>query len=334
MQSVSKITLSHDLIQSLISHHFGSETRVHSTEELTEGYFATAYRLDLADGRTWVLKVSPPSHVRVLRYERDIMSAEVATMRLLRERTSLPIAEIHCYDASRTLLDNEFFLMEYLPGAPLHKMRAELAPDVQQRINRQIGGYLREINAIEGAAFGYGPESTPRFANWRDAFDAMLMTVLQDGEDMHVELPLSYADYHALARQHYATLDEVRTPRLVHWDLWDGNIFFDVETQTITGIIDHERALWGDPLMEVNFTGYDPDSDFAIGYGMPVLDTPSQYTRRALYSLYLFLIMVIECYYRQYPSNGQEMWAREQLAKTITALNTDASPHIPMQSVP
>ncbi|HOT92888.1 MAG TPA: aminoglycoside phosphotransferase family protein [Anaerolineae bacterium] len=334
MQSISKITLSHDQIQSLVSHHFGSATRVKATEELTEGYFATAYRLDLADGRTWVMKVSPPPHVRVLRYERDIMSAEVATMRLLRERTSLPVAEIHCYDASRTLLDNEFFIMEYLPGAPLHKVRGELAPDVQQRINRQIGAYLREINAIEGAAFGYGPESAPRFATWREAFDAMLMTVLQDGEDMGVELPLSYAGYHDLARQHYTTLDEVRTPRLVHWDLWDGNIFFDMATQRITGIIDHERALWGDPLMEVNFTGYDPDSDFAIGYGTPVLDTPAQRTRRALYSLYLFLIMVIECYYRKYPTNGQELWAREQLAKTVDALNNGAHPGIKMHSVP
>jgi len=269
-----------------------------------------------------------------LRYERDIMSAEVATMRLLRERTSLPVADIHCYDASRTLLDNEFFIMEYLSGAPLHKVRGELAPDVQQRINRQIGAYLREINAIEGAAFGYGPESTPRFATWRDAFDAMLMTVLQDGEDMNVELPLSYAGYHDLARQHYATLDEVRTPHLVHWDLWDGNIFFDLETQQITGIIDHERALWGDPLMEVNFTGYDPDSDFAKGYGTPVLDTPAQRTRRALYSLYLFLIMVIECYYRKYPTNGQELWAREQLAKTVDALNNGVHPGIKMHSVP
>jgi len=334
MQSVSKITLSHDVIQSLISHHFGNDTRVKATQELTEGYFATAYRLDLADGRAWVLKVSPPPHVRVLRYERDIMAAEVATMRLLHERTSLPIPAIHCYDASRTLLDNEFFLMEFLPGQPLHKVRGEIAPNVQQRINRQIGGYLREINAIEGAAFGYGPESTPRFAAWRDAFDAMLMTVLQDGEDMDVELPLSYAGYHDLARQHYAALDEVRAPRLVHWDLWDGNIFFDIETQTITGIIDHERALWGDPLMEVNFTGYDPSSDFAVGYGIPVLDTPAQRTRRTLYSLYLFLIMVIECYYRQYPNNGQELWAREQLANTVDALRNGAHAEIKMHSVP
>ncbi|MBN1874048.1 MAG: aminoglycoside phosphotransferase family protein [Anaerolineae bacterium] len=334
MQSASKIKLSHALIQSLVTHHFGSAMRVQTAEELTEGYFSTAYRLDLTDGRSWVLKVSTPSHVRVLRYEYDIMAAEVAAMRLLRERTSLPVPEIYCYDTSRVLLDNEFFLMACLPGKPLHRVRGELSPDVQRQINQQIGGYLREINAIEGVAFGYGSENTPRFANWRDAFDAMLQTILQDGEDMQVELPLTYPAYHELARQHYAVLDEITTPRLVHWDLWDGNIFFDVDTQSIMGIIDHERALWGDPLMEVNFGGYDPTSDFAVGYGTPVLNTPAQRTRRALYNLYLFLIMVIETYYRQYPNDGQEKWAREQLANTVNELRNGAHKDITFYSVP
>ncbi|MBN2005733.1 MAG: aminoglycoside phosphotransferase family protein [Anaerolineae bacterium] len=334
MQSLSKITLSFPLIQSLVARNFGDDVRVQAAHELTEGFFSTAYRLDLADGRSWVLKASPPSNVRVLRYEYDVMAAEVAAMRLLRERTSLPIPEIYCYDDSRALLDNEFFLMECLKGEPLHKIRKDLAPEAQQQINRQVGEYLREINAIEGPAFGYLSPKAPRFANWREAFAAMLDAVLQDGEDMGVELPLTYTECRDLARQHYAALDEVREPRLVHWDLWDGNIFFDTATRSITGIIDHERALWGDPLMEVNFAGYDPSGDFAAGYGRTVLDTQPQRTRRTLYNLYLFLIMVIECYYRQYPEGQQEPWAREQLANAVAALRDGARQTVEMYAVP
>jgi aminoglycoside phosphotransferase (APT) family kinase protein len=306
----------------MIRHHFGSATHVQATEELTEGFFSTAYRVDLADGRAWVVKVSPPPHVRVLRYERDIMAAEVTVLRLLRQHTSLPVPEVHTYDASRTLLDHEFFLMDYLPGVPLHKVRRDLSHEVQQRLGREIGGYLREINTIQGAAFGYGSDNMPRFATWREAYDAMLQDVLHDGEDMDVELPRPYSQIYNLACQHYAALDEVTTPYLVHWDLWDGNILFDTETQTITGIIDHERALWGDPLMELNFgTGlYKPDSAFAEGYGVPVLVTHAQRTRRRLYDLYLFLIMVIEVHYRQYPDDRQETWARGKLADTLDAL--------------
>jgi len=37
-------------------------------------------------------------------------------------------------------------------------------------------------------------------------------------------------------------LDVVRTPRLIHFDLWDGNIL--VEAGQITGLIDGERAFW------------------------------------------------------------------------------------------
>ena len=56
-----------------------------------------------------------------------------------------------------------------------------------------------------------------------------------------------------LCAEAHPALDEVQSPRLVHWDLWDGNVFVDPATAQITGISDFERSLWGDPLMEVNF---------------------------------------------------------------------------------
>jgi aminoglycoside phosphotransferase (APT) family kinase protein len=40
-------------------------------------------------------------------------------------------------------------------------------------------------------------------------------------------------------------LDEVTRPALIHFDLWPGNIF--VDGSRIVGLIDHERAFWGDP---------------------------------------------------------------------------------------
>lgn len=40
--------------------------------------------------------------------------------------------------------------------------------------------------------------------------------------------------------------DAVKTPTLVHWDMWEGNIF--IKDGTITGIIDWERAMWRKPL--------------------------------------------------------------------------------------
>lgn len=59
-----------------MARHLGSSAVVQSFTELTDGYFNAAYRVELADGLVFVLKVAPPAEVSVLRYEREIMIIE------------------------------------------------------------------------------------------------------------------------------------------------------------------------------------------------------------------------------------------------------------------
>ena len=63
-------------------------------DECTEGWFNAVYRLGLDDGRSVVLKVAPPPAVRVLRYEADIIRTEVDAMRLVGERTAVPVPAV------------------------------------------------------------------------------------------------------------------------------------------------------------------------------------------------------------------------------------------------
>ncbi len=323
MQSISKTPLSQDALRAIVAHHFGSATRLLSAEELTDGFFNAAYRLDLTNGFRYVLKAAPPASIRVLRYEQDIMAAEVEAIRLVRANTSMPAPKIYCYDRSRALIENEFFIMAFIPGESLFTLKPRLAPEDLQPIERQVGAYLREMNTITGRSFGYCAPSSPQFGSWREAFDFMVRGVLADGQEIAVDLPLPYDALQKLLEHSYAALEEVATPQLVHWDLWDGNIFVDPDTRKITGVIDFERALWGDPLMEVNFGAFKPltsDSPFLAGYGQPMLETTAEQTRRILYNIYLFLIMIIECYYRHYPTKQQENWAREQLSAQLHKL--------------
>ena len=48
----------------------------------------------------------------------------------------------------------------------------------------------------------------------------------------------------------------------------------------------------------------------------------AQQRRRALYNIYLYLIMIIECYYRRYENDKQETWARGQLQRELDGLLT------------
>ncbi len=315
MHSLSKTTVSVDAAQSIITGAFGAASTIRAFEELTDGFFNTAYAITLADGLRCVLKVAPPDAVRVLRYERDILAAEVAAMRLVQERTSIPVPEIFCHDTSRRLLDSNFYLMAFVEGTPLNKLRDQLSPPEAWAIDRATGDYLRQMNAITRPAFGYFAHPQPAGRSWRETFLDMVAGVLADGQALDVPLPLAYDAIAERVTQAAPILDAVAEPRLVHWDLWDGNIFVDPATKHITGIIDFERSLWGDPLMEATFVFAPPAglAAFTEGYGQSLLDTPTQIRRRALYNIYLFLIMIIECRYRQYETQDQEKWAREQL---------------------
>lgn len=122
-----------------------------------------------------------------------------------------------------------------------------------------------------------------------------------------------------MLRQREAFLKEVATPSLVHWDLWDGNVF--VENGRITGLIDCERALWGDPLMEYYFRSLAGDNfPFCRGYGKEAF-TNAERERMELYDWYLALILRIECVYRQYSDENHIKWAAENLQQCWNKLS-------------
>lgn len=313
MYSLTKTAVPPEAIHEIVKQHLGKGANLRAYQELHEGYFNSAYQIELQDGLRCILKVAPADAVRLLRYEKDIMHAEVEAIRLVRAQAQVPAPEVYAFDTSRSILDNDFCLLEYLSGTPYNKIRPSLLPEEQAEIDRQAGWLTRQINRIQGERFGYLAQAAMARPTWRETFSAMLKGVLVDGEDMNIPLPLPYQELERRVSQKYFALDEITTPCLVHWDLWDGNIFVDPETKRITGLIDFERALWGYALMECNFGFMPPDSQYMQGYGGGMLDREAQRSRRWLYNVYLYLIMVIECTYRQFETHDQENWARLRL---------------------
>lgn len=313
MQSRSKTPVSPGEAQQIVRRHLGMDCRIVSFEELKDGYFNASYKIGLADGFTCVLKVAPAATVPVLSYERGIMSAEVEAMRLVRNRTAMPVPEIFHHDASGAVIPNEHYLMAYVPGISLHNAKQQHPDNDFDAAERQVGRLLAQMHAITGNRFGYLAPTAKRHDRWRTAFAEMVEGVLADGEALDVSLPLSYGDIRSRLEWVYPALDQVHTPCLVHWDLWDGNIFVNPQTGDLTGIIDFERAMWADPLIEQNFIGKGANASFLAGYGKVMPASRDEHVRRILYNIHLFLLVVIEHYYRKYPTNELEQWGRSRL---------------------
>lgn len=89
-----------------------------------------------------------------------------------------------------------------------------------------------------------------------------------------------------------------------------------IQNNKISGIIDWERALWGDILMEYNFRSFAWNTDFLQGYGIQQLSA-RQEERISWYDTYLNLILYIEAFYRKYPDRQGAMRAYDRFQKTM-----------------
>ena len=320
MYSFSKIQLTVDLARAIVLKHFGPDRPLKAFTEMTDGFYNAAALLELQDGLKCVLKAAPPPEVHVLRYEKDILRAEVESMSLARQQAGIPAPEVYAFDSSHDLLPSDYYLMEFVPGESFFKLRSTLPPASQEQIQHEMGRFTRAISAITHDVFGYWAQPSAPGVSWKDCFAAMTRGVLQDGLDVDAKLPMPYDEIYQRMESHFDALEEVTTPRLVHWDLWDGNIFVDPSSHRVTGLIDFERALWGDPLIEVIFMNLNPDSPAALGFGGNVLRTENERRRRLLYNAYLFLIMIIETYYRHYDNDWQINWATERFNELMPLL--------------
>lgn len=322
VDSISKTKITTAEASSLVTAAFGADASLASCAECEEGWFNGVYRLELGDGSRCVLKVAPPPGVRVLRYEHDIVTSEVEALRLVRERTDLPVPAVLAWDPSGRLLPSPWFVMEHCPGVLLSEVRPTLDPAGTARIDEQIARALASLHTITAPEFGRPDRTAPHSPSWSETFRGLVADLLADADAVDVELPSSGDEIASLVATRAECLDAVETPTLVHWDLWDLNLFVDPESLVLTGMIDFERVLWADPLMEAQFLGKRADDDFTTAYGTPLLADAAAVERRRLYDLYLSLVMLVECSYRNYPTDDIERLARPGLTAAVAELRS------------
>ena len=322
MISMTKNTQSTETLKQMAQKAFPREA---CTEilELTEGYFNVAYLLRFDSGRESVLKIAPPKDARIMSYEKNIMYSEITAMRLAAQKTDVPVAEILFFDDSITLCSSPYFFMEKLEGDSLSSLADSLPESDIKEIRKDTGILNRKINSITGEQFGYMGLPQMQNKNWYMVFCCMIDMALTDAEVMSVDLKISVPKLKGYLEKSKALFEQVTIPRLVHWDLWDGNIF--IKNGRITGLIDWERSMWADPLMEVGFRTYRQEPDFLLGYGIEALSFEEQ-LRALWYDIYVTMLAAQECAYRQYDTTQMYDWATGMLTEKFSQLSRHYDP--------
>lgn len=281
------------------------DKKIISCTELTEGLCNVAYSIIFQDGDKKILKVAAADNHGYMTNEINMMTAEVSAMRLLHDKLSAKIANVDYHDDSKTICSGEYFFMEYLEGENYFRLKECLSVEEQQNIDRQIGEIVREFTNISGDFFGLLGDTEHRFHSLYELIHYMLSNVIHDADRQAVKYFISGNELLALLERDKDIFDQTTTPCLVHYDLWEGNIF--VKDMQISGLIDWERALWGDPLMEDRFRRHTRNETFLQGFGIEAL-TDTQQRRIYWYDIILYLTMMTEGIYREYEDDSQYQW--------------------------
>ena len=320
MESKTKNRKTRDQIKPMVARAFDGMVLVNSADaviELKDGWFNAVYEIKLADGRKVILKIAPPKSVEIMSYEKNIISTEVAVMRLVHENQEIPVPEIYFYDDTCNVCDSAYFFMEKINGDNLADVNASLVKGMKESIERQIGEIIREINGFPGPYFGYDGNPDLQAKTWNKAFIKIMESLLEDAARKEVVFDFSYDELRSVLLNHAPALNEISKPCLVHWDGWNPNFF--IKDGKIVGLIDFERALWADPLMEAHFRPLfrgEGVNNSMQGYGKTSF-TSAEEQRCHLYSLHLGLVMNIECYYRNYDTDEIFNLSRQLMKKTM-----------------
>ncbi len=207
-----------------------------------------------------------------------------------------------------TLTDGSEVILKIAPTGDMDVMTHEINIMYSEVVS------MKMIARIKGSRFGYYGQTDKQGDNWFTVFRSMLQDTYQDAERKSINIAVPMEQLLLLLDRDRHIFEQVKEPSFVHWDIWAGNVFIDEDK--ITGIIDFERCLWADELMEVGFRTCWCEKGFIEGYGFKELK-PDQLIRAEWYDIYLFLICCLECDYRMYDNRGAYEFGTKMLLEWV-----------------
>ncbi len=228
---------------------------VEATRLLSGGTFSAVQAVTLSEGREVVVKTSvpiaalPDGRTPLLTYERDMLCSERDTLELVRGLEGVPAPRVLLADFSREAADVDVIAMDLIPGTPWDTVVDSMPRESNELAHEQVGAILASLHAVTAPRFGYPARNFELGGHtWPEFIDALMATVVADAEAWGVDIePERLLSAVAKGRE---ALAEITTPRLIHNDLWHGNVLLDPATGHVNGVVDFERALFADPLWD------------------------------------------------------------------------------------
>lgn len=178
----------------------------------------------IKSGKEAVLRLGPVNRHRIMGFEENLMKAEEYVYSVCRE-IDIPCSRVLVCDTSKKILDRDFMIVEYIPSVVMSN--AEIEGRKKDKLYYQLGEKLYRLHQVTGESFGFVSriQGGKSFKKWSDA---LIFEAEDISEKMRKAGGLSReeeADIRSVFSQNRDLLDEIRTPHLLHTDLWEGNVW-------------------------------------------------------------------------------------------------------------
>lgn len=281
------MTLRTDQIAAMCRRGFGHNIQIISIDELSGGTFNTTYLITLADQSQVILRVAPPEAANTAWEDVFLMRSE-HTMQPYFAPIAALMPKTLLIDFTHQLIERDYMFQTFIKGERWDDVWDELTPDEHNILWSQFGHIMRQIHDVRGDTFGL-PRPGFQFRSWSETVINRMERTLQAATDLQLEAG-DLERILEVIRTHPVQLDEIRVPRLLHGDLWLFNLLIKHNdgTPAIVGVLDADRAWWGDPMADWTMfilAHADPDeghSYFWQAYGQPE-ETPGARFRKTVY---------------------------------------------------
>jgi aminoglycoside phosphotransferase (APT) family kinase protein len=245
----NRTKLSVNQITAILQRCFGSDIHVVDIKELGGGTFNEAYLVEISENERVVLRIAPPPVP-------DAYWDDVALMR--REHTTLPFfASIATFlpktilaDFTHQIVERDYVIQAFLEGDRWSDIEDELTQEENVDLWRQCGKIVKQIHDTTGEQFGY-PYPGRSFAKWQDVILDRFARIAGSLKDYQADIP-QFSIISDFVNSAESVFNDVQSPHLLHGDLWTFNLLVTRNhgRPLITGVLDTERAWWGDPLAD------------------------------------------------------------------------------------
>jgi len=121
---------------------------VAALEQVGRGFNNLAYYVHTTDGAQYVVRLTGCfwKHFKT--------ESEVAVLQFVNKHTSIPVPEVHCWDAEGQEMGFEYIVMEMMPGRNLWEVWPQLLLEEKLHVTRQVADYFIQMKKCSFPAIG------------------------------------------------------------------------------------------------------------------------------------------------------------------------------------